>query len=113
MLKSVATAVWSSFIPLAVTLPGRDDRLRGGEPGDRDAERRARDVIQPDPIAEGDRRWLATVLAADPNLHVRFGLPPEVGAHCDELADAMLVEDLERISREDAAVDIEGQKSPG
>src|SRR6202000_893835 len=45
-------------------------RLCGGEARDQHAERRARDVVQPDLVAEGDRGRIAAVLAADAELQV-------------------------------------------
>ena len=57
---------------LLVALRGVAERGLGrGEAGDRDAERRARHVVEPDPLALGDRLRVAAVLAADPELEVR------------------------------------------
>ena len=47
-----------------------EGRLGGGEAGDRHAEGRAGDVVQPDLVAEGDRGRVAAVLAADADLEV-------------------------------------------
>src|SRR5688572_684421 len=43
-------------------------RLRGGETRERDPVRRARHVVEPEPVTERDRRRLAPVLAADAEL---------------------------------------------
>src|SRR5205807_2778972 len=48
--------------------------LRGGEPRDRHPERRARDIVEPDLVAEGDRGGISRVLAADAELEVVFGV---------------------------------------
>src|SRR5499427_881179 len=45
--------------------------LGGRELGDRHAERRARHVVEPDPVAELDARRIAAVLAADAELELR------------------------------------------
>src|SRR5205823_9130943 len=42
----------------------RERRLRRGEPRERHAVWRARDVVEPDPVAECDRARVAAVLAA-------------------------------------------------
>ena len=44
--------------------------VRGGQPGDRDAERRARHVVETDLVAERDRIGIAAVLAADAELEI-------------------------------------------
>src|SRR5687767_13696112 len=46
----------------------RQRRLRRGEPRERDAVRRAADVVEPEPVAERDGVRLAAVLAADAEL---------------------------------------------
>ena len=48
-----------------------DRRLRRGEPGDRDAERGAGDVVQAGAVAELDALGIAAVLAADADLELR------------------------------------------
>src|ERR1700693_767412 len=49
-------------------------RLRGGEPRDRHAERRARNIVEPDLVAERDRGGGAPGPAASFELCVRAGL---------------------------------------
>src|ERR1700720_3980292 len=58
-------------------------RLRGGKPGDRHPERRARDIVEPDLVTEGDRARVAAMLAADADLEVAGGRPPAPAAGPD------------------------------
>src|SRR5262245_5271010 len=76
--------------------------LRGGEPRDRHAEWRARHVVEPDLVAERDRRRVATMLAADAELEGVAHLATAIGRDADQLADAFAVERHERIDRQDA-----------
>ena len=80
--------------------------LGGGQPRDRDAERRAGDVVQPDLVAEGDARRVAAVLAADADLQARSRGAARLGGDPHQLSDALAVEDLERVLRQDLAVDV-------
>ena len=50
-------------------------RLRGGQARHRHAVGRARHVVEPEPVAERDRRRVAAVLAADADLEVRARRP--------------------------------------
>src|SRR5690242_15682735 len=77
-------------------------RLGGGKPGDRHAERRARDVVEPDPMAESDRRRIATMLAADAELELGAHLAAALGRDLDQFADAVLVDGHERIDRQNS-----------
>ena len=72
-------------------------RLRGREAGDRDAEGRARDVVETRLLAEGDRGRIAAVLAADAELEVGAGRAAALGGDGDEFADAFGVQGHERI----------------
>src|SRR5258708_4892732 len=72
-------------------------RLRGRKPGDRHPERRARDIVEPDLMAERDRARIATMLAADADLEVAAGRASALDADPDELADAFAVDRHERI----------------
>src|SRR5581483_9299972 len=85
-------------------------RLRRREPCERDAVRRAADVVEPEPVAELDRAWLAAVLAADPDLELRLRSAPALDADAHQVADAFLVERLERVRLEHAVLEIEGQE---
>src|SRR3954447_11381637 len=77
--------------------------LRGGEPRDRHAERRARHVVEPDLVAEGDRGRVAAVLAADADLELGAGLAPAFDADAHQFADTLPVDRHERVGLEDAA----------
>ncbi len=59
-----------------------DDRLRGGQTGDRDAERRAAHVVEAGVEEQGDRLGVAAVLAAHAELERRLGLPAPAGRRC-------------------------------
>ena len=63
-------------------------RLRRGEAGDRDAERRARHVVEMRRLAEGDRGRIAAVLAADAELDVGPRRPAALDGDLDQFADA-------------------------
>src|SRR5262249_59126750 len=76
--------------------------LRGGKARDRHPGRRARDVVEPDIVAEGDRGGIATVLAADSELEVVPRLAPALDRDAHELAHALAIERDERIDRQDA-----------
>ena len=49
-------------------------------------------------MAERDGRRIAAVLAADAQTQIGAGLAAIVGSHLDQLADADLIEVLERIA---------------
>src|SRR5438132_1580616 len=72
-------------------------RLRRREPCERHPEGRAADVIQPEPVAELDRRRLTAVLAADPNLQAFLCSSAALDRYPHQVAHAALVERLERI----------------
>ena len=72
-------------------------RLRRREAGDRHAEGRAGDVVEPSLLAEGDRGRIAAVLAADAELDVRARRAAALGGDADQFADAVLVERDERV----------------
>ena len=85
-------------------------RLPGRDPCDLDAVRGARDVVESRAVAELDRLGVAAVLTADAELDVRLDPPRQLGGHRDELADAILVERLERVGRQDVARQVPGQE---
>src|SRR5262249_39652830 len=74
-----------------------EGRVRGGETGERHAVRRARHVVETHFVAEADRRRVATVLTADPELHVGPRRASPLDGQADELADTTRVERLERV----------------
>src|SRR5215207_1311212 len=88
-------------------------RVRRREARDRHAEGRAGHVVEPQPVAERHGARLAAVLAADADLEVRPGGATLRHREADQLAHAGLVEHLERVVGEDAAVDVARQKAPG
>src|SRR5467141_3824153 len=75
--------------------------LSRGEPSDRHAERRAGHVIQAHAMTELHRRRLTAVLPANADLEVGPRAPAQPHRQLDELADALLVEYLERVVLED------------
>src|SRR6266700_6979717 len=81
---------------------------------DRYAERRGADVVQADLMAELDAVGVATVFSADADLQFAASPAALFSAPLHQHADALLVEGLERVSREDASllfVDIVGKKA--
>ena len=62
--------------------------MRRGETRDGNPVRRAAHVVEPQAVADGDRRWVATVLATDTDLQVGTHLAAALGAHSDQLAHA-------------------------
>jgi hypothetical protein len=61
-------------------------------------------------VEEFDGAGVAAVLAADADLQVAPTLAPLPGSHLHQLADAIAVEDLERVVIEDTGLDIEWQE---
>src|SRR4029077_14300383 len=85
--------------------------LRGGEPRDRHAERRARHVIEPDLVAERNRCRIAAVLAADAELQAIARLAAAVGCDPDQLAHALAIERDKRIDGQNSLRRIETEKA--
>ena len=75
-----------------------DCSLRSGQTCDRHTEGRAADVVEANVVAELDARGVAAVLAADAQAQVGAGLAAVVCGHLDQLADADLIQVLERIA---------------
>src|SRR5579883_1232091 len=88
-------------------------RLRGREARDRNAERRARDVVESDEVAELDRGRIAAVLAADAELEVLAHLAAALARDRDQFADAFAVDRDERIDRQDAFRRISPEEARG
>ena len=82
------------------------DRAPGLQPGDRHAERRAGDVVEPDLVEEVDGVGVAAVLAADAELEAGPARAALLGGDPDQLADAVAVERLERADAEDALLQV-------
>src|SRR6266850_6036533 len=104
------SVIWprrSAGISLAIAR-GRalESCLGGGEPCHRHSIRGGRDVRQPKLVAERDRRWLAGVLAADADLQAGLRLAATFDRHAHHRADAVPIEDLERVRRDDLLLDI-------
>src|SRR5688572_27335797 len=76
-------------------------RLRRREPRHRHAIRRARHVIEPARAEEADRVGIASMLAAHADLQLRIRRAAALRADAHELADAFLIDRLERILRQD------------
>src|SRR4029079_9775171 len=98
-------------LALLVALRGTRQRgLGGGEPGDRDAERRAGHVVEPDRLALEDRLRGAAVLATDGPLDA--GLRRAALVDCDlHQAGDRVVERLERVDRQDLVLDVLQQEA--
>src|SRR3954451_900590 len=75
--------------------------LGRGEAGDRHAERAARDVVQPDLVAQLDRVRVAALFAADAELDLRPRLAALLDGELHQPADAVRVHRLERVARDD------------
>ena len=76
-------------------------RLRGCEPRDGHAQRRARDVVKLRPVEEVNRRRLAPVLAAHADLEIGARQPARARRREHELADALIA--LPRLKAVDAS----------
>ena len=90
--------------PAATYEPAPDSVERGlrrGEPGERHAERRAADVVEPELVAERDRARLAAVLAADAELELGLRAAAALDGDAHQVADAVDVDRLERVALED------------
>src|SRR5439155_13300158 len=79
--------------------------LRRGEARERNAVRRAADVVQPEVVAEDDRLRLAPVLAADAELQRLLDAAAALDRDAHQISDAALVERLERIALEDVVLE--------
>ena len=109
-----STSRSTKFEPLAaasserhfVSLAAADDRLGGGQAGDRHPERRAAHVVEAGVVEEGDRLGVAAVLAAHAELELGLGLPAEPGADAHELADAVGVDRLERVALQQPLLEV-------
>ena len=80
-----------------------DGSLSSSQTGDRHTEGRAADVVQTNVVAELHARGVAAVLAADAQTQIVAGLAAIMGSHLDQLADADLIQMLERIALVDLA----------
>ena len=87
--------------------------LRRGEPRDRHAIGRARDVVEPDLVAERNRSGIAAVLAADADLEIGPRLAATRDTDLDQFADAVAIHRNERIDLQDALGDVGAEESGG
>src|SRR3954471_9725805 len=81
--------------------------LRRGQPCDRHAERRARDIVERELMTEGHRGGIAAVLAANSDLELGAGLAPAFDPDAHQLAHALAVDGDEGIERDDSARHVE------
>src|SRR5690349_19136278 len=88
-----------------------DGSLRRRKPCQRHAERRAAHVAHPRLEAELHAVRVTAVLPADPDLEPRLHGAALVDAHLDELTNAVLVDGLERVSRQDLLVQVVGEEA--
>src|SRR6266849_358901 len=114
---SLPTRAAQAHAPLPNPLPfGERGSVRGGagfhgglgccQARDRDPERAARNVVEPDAVAEVDRIRVAAVLAADPHLQLRPRLAALAHGQLHEPADTLFVNRLERVARKDLALEV-------
>src|SRR5581483_8119773 len=85
-------------------------RLRSREPCEGHAVGRAADVVEPEPVAELHRLRVAAVLAADAELDALLRPTPSLDRDSHQLADAGLVEGLERVVLDDAVLEVEREE---
>src|SRR6516162_5581822 len=85
--------------------------LRRGKPRDRHAEGRARYVVEPKFVAEGDRGRIAAVFAANPEFQIWPYLAAPLGSDADQLANAIAVERHERIDWQNSLCRIDAEKA--
>src|SRR2546421_11818502 len=94
----------------AVTALGRARCVDGGTTGfessHRHAERRTRDVVQPDCVEEVHGFGIAAMLAADTDLEVGAATSTLLGGDMHQPADAVCIDGLERRYPEDAQLDV-------
>src|SRR5262245_46577383 len=87
-----------------------DPCLCRSQPGAGDEVGGARDVVHPDLVAELDRRGLAAVLPADPDLEVGAAAAAAVDPQRDQLAHALLIQDRERVGGHEPHVEVPRQE---
>src|SRR5262245_14667621 len=99
-MRPTTTKYKAKYVALDFRLPGRglaEGGLRGGEARERHAERRARDVIERELVAERHGGRIAAVLAADPDLELRPCLAAPLDADAHQLAHALAVDRDDRV----------------
>src|SRR5439155_6343328 len=88
-------------------------RLRRGEPCDRHAIGRARDVVEPDLVAERHRCGIAAMLAANADLEIGPRLAAADDTDLHEFTDTVAIDRDERIDLEDSLCDIGAKEARG
>src|SRR6516165_640758 len=83
-----------------------DSGLRGRNARDRQAERRAADVVEAGVVEEADRTGISPVLAADAQLQIRAHAAAALGRDPHELADPVLIDRLKRGAVDDLLLDV-------
>src|SRR5207245_4216965 len=83
--SSYTSSKLNTVVPTAADLALLDSRLRRRQPRTRDQIGRARDVGHLHAVTELDRRRLAAVLAADPDLQIGPATAPPLDADLDHL----------------------------
>jgi len=82
------------------------NRLRGREPRNRNAIRRAAHVVEAYVVTEHHRLRLAAVFAADADIELRIHLATEFDADLHQFANSGLIYRYERVARQDLPVDV-------
>src|SRR3954462_1828834 len=80
------SATASRACSTALSLFVRQRRLRRSHARDRHPEGRTAHVVEAGELEEGDRLRIATVLPADAELEIRFGLAPDPRGEADQPA---------------------------
>src|SRR6266487_2140141 len=88
----------------------RERGLRGCEPREGDAIRRAADVVQAELVAERDARGLSPVLAANAELDVFLRGAAALDRDSHQIPHPALVERLERVALEHAVLEVPGEE---
>src|SRR5947208_861970 len=110
-LRMIPSAIEPSAIqPSSVANLHRQSGLRSGKTRDRHPVRRRADVVEADLFEEVDRRGIAAMLAADPELQILPRLPSELDPRLHHLADAFDVDRRKRIPLEDLLLLIDPQE---
>src|SRR3569833_366648 len=94
---------------MALSLAGghfAEGGLRGSKARNRHAVRRAGHVVEPDLVAERDRRRITTVFATAAHLQLRADLAAALRATPHQFTDAVAVERDERVRLENSLGDV-------
>src|SRR6266550_1400042 len=100
----------ASARPSALVLTELQLGLRGGKPCNRNAIRRAGDVIEPAGSEEADGVRIASMFPADADLEILVGAPAAFRPQLDQLSHAALIDRLERIPGQDLFLDVLGEE---